>query len=137
MIHNQLCTDPTLIAEEITSFYSKLYSSAFSINVTGSFFNHTKDHIPHIDEEFAELCEADIIYELDNAIDSLSLNKSPGCDGLTSNFYLHFWNLLKNLLFFLMLKEATDSLSFPPTMKQGIITSIPKLDKDSKILDNR
>lgn len=30
-----------------------------------------------------------------------------------------------------MLKEATDSLSFPPTMKQGIITLIPKPGKDN------
>lgn len=100
MIHNQLCTDPTLIAKEITSFYSRLYWSAFSITVTDSFFNHIKDLIPCIDEEFAELCEADItIYELDNAVDSLSLNKSPGFDGLTSNFYRHFWNLLKKSFF--------------------------------------
>ncbi len=35
-----------------------------------------------------------------------------------------------------MLKEATDNLSFPPTIKQGIITLIPKPGKDSKILAN-
>lgn len=35
-----------------------------------------------------------------------------------------------------MLKEATDSLTFPSIMKQGIITLIPKPGKDPKILDN-
>lgn len=136
LIQNQLCTDPTLINKEITSFYSKLYSSTFSATDSDHFFSYIKDLIPCIDDDFAKLCEADItIFELDKAVDSLSLNKSPGCDGLTSNFYHHFWNLLKDL-FFLMLKAATDNLSFPPTMKQGVITLIPKPGKDSKILDN-
>lgn len=135
MIQNQLCTDPTLITKELTSFYSKLYSSAFSAVDSDAFFNHIKDLIPCIEDDFAELCEADItIFELDKAVDNLSLNKSPGCDGLTSNFYRHFWDLLKNP-FILMIKEATDNLSFPPTMKQGIITLIPKPGKDW-ILDN-
>lgn len=136
LIQNQLCTDPTLITKELTSFYSKLYSSVFSAVDSDAFFNHIKDLIPCIEDDFAELCEADItIFELDKAVDNLSLNKSPGCDGLTSNFYRHFWDLLKNP-FILMIKEATDNLSFPPTMKQGIITLIPKPGKDSKILDN-
>ncbi len=35
-----------------------------------------------------------------------------------------------------MLKEAIENMTFPSTMKQGIITLIPKPDKDPKILDN-
>jgi len=66
----------------------------------------------------------------------LALDKSPGCDGLTANFYKHFWDLLKDPFFLLMLKEATESLTFPLSMKQGVITLIPKPDKDPKILDN-
>lgn len=101
LIQNQLCTDPTLITTELTSFYSKLYSSAFSAVDSDSFFNHIKDLIPCIEDDFAELCEADItIFELDKAVDNLFLNKFPGCDGLTSNFYQHFWDLLKKILLF-------------------------------------
>lgn len=82
------------------------------------------------------LCDSDITFdELDKAVDNLSLNKSPGSDGLTANFYKHFWDLLKDP-FSLMVKEATDNMTFPPTMKQGVITLIPKPDKDPKILDN-
>lgn len=82
------------------------------------------------------LCDADITSEeLDKAVDSLSLDKSPGCDGFTANFYKHCGVLLKDPFLF-MLKEATESMTFPPTMKQGIITLIPKPDKDPKILDN-
>ncbi len=35
-----------------------------------------------------------------------------------------------------MLKEAIENMTFPSTMKQGIITLIPKPDKDPNILDN-
>lgn len=87
---------------------------------------------PHIDDEFAELCDADLtLNELDKAVECLSLNKSP----LTTNFYKHFWDLLKDS-FFLMLKEAIRHFTFPPSMKQGIITLIPKPGKDPKIIDN-
>uniref|UniRef100_A0A1A8L6V8 Reverse transcriptase domain-containing protein n=1 Tax=Nothobranchius pienaari TaxID=704102 RepID=A0A1A8L6V8_9TELE len=136
LIQNQICTDPTLITKELTSFYSKLYSAAFSETDSNFFFDHIKKFIPNIDDDFAELCDADItMLELDNAVKNLAVNKSPGCDGLTSNFYRHFWDLLKNP-FILMLNEATDTLYFPPTMKQGLITLIPKPGKDSKIIDN-
>jgi len=89
-----------------------------------------------IDDEDVARCDADITSdELDKVVSSLALDKSPGCDGLTANFYKHFWNLLKDP-FLLMLKEATESLTFPLSMKQGVITLIPKPDKDPKVLDN-
>lgn len=60
IIHGHVNTDPTLIAKEIDSFYSQLYSSGYSIDDAESFFNHIKDLIPRIDGEFAKLCDADI-----------------------------------------------------------------------------
>lgn len=114
----------------------KIYSSTFSSDNAESFFSHIKDLIPRIDDEYALLCDADITSdELDKAVDSLSVNKSPGSDGFTANFYKHFWGLLKDP-FSLMLKEATENMTFPLTMKQGVITLIPKPDKDPKLLDN-
>lgn len=103
---------------------------------TKSFFDHIKDCIPHIDDDFVALCDADITSdEMDKAVGSLSLDKSPGCDDLTANFYKHFWSILKEP-FVLLLKEAIENMTFPSTKKQGIITLIPKPDKDPKILDN-
>ncbi len=49
--------------------------------------------------------------ELDKAVGSLSLDKYPGSDCLPDNFYKHFWSLLKEL-FLLMLKEATETMTF-------------------------
>ncbi|KAF7650888.1 hypothetical protein LDENG_00119260 [Lucifuga dentata] len=130
LINNQTVTDPAVITMEIISFYSKLYSSSFSNDEANNFFNNIQDLIPTVEKEFAELCDADITSdELDNAVNNLSLDKSPGSDGLTANFYKHFWDLLKEP-FSLMLKEATDNFTFPSSMKQGIITLIPKPGKN-------
>lgn len=73
--------------------------------------------------------------EAENVMKSLALDKSPGSDGLTSNFYRHFWIYLKDLIFN-MLKEILDSKTLPTTMKQGLITLIPKPGKDPKLIDN-
>lgn len=133
-IQGQAVTDAALITKEVLSFYSQLCSSSFSNENCLAFFSHIHNLIPCID--FAKQCDADItINELDKAVECLSLNKSPGCDGLTSDFYKHFWNLLREPLFY-MVKEATENMVFPPTMKQGVISLIPKPGKDPKVLDN-
>lgn len=88
-----------------------------------------------MDESFENICEADInMTEVENAMKGLTPYKSPCSHGLTSNFYRHFWEHLKDP-FFQMLKEITKSNIPPTTMKQGIITFIPKLGKDSKVID--
>lgn len=73
--------------------------------------------------------------EVEKAMKCLSLDKSPGLDGLTSYFYRHFWEYIKDLIFH-MLKEISASHILPPSMKQGIITLIPKPGKNPKLIDN-
>lgn len=136
LIDNQECINPDLIAKEIFKYYSELYSSSFSSSDANMFFEHIKMWIPRIDESFKNICEDEIhMDEVEKAMKCLSLDKSPGSDGLTSNFYRHFWEHLKNLLF-CMLKEISESHILPTTMTQGLITLIPKPGKDSKLIDN-
>ncbi len=73
--------------------------------------------------------------EVEKAMNCLKLDKSPGSDGLRSNFYRHFW-LHLNELFFGMLKEIAESHILPTRMKQGLITLIPKPGKDPKFIDS-
>ncbi len=73
-----------------------IHGQVITDQVTKYFFDHIKDFIPHIDYDFVALCDADITSDgLDKAVSSLSLDKSPGCDGLTANFYKHFCSVLK------------------------------------------
>lgn len=64
----------------------------------------------------------------------LKPDKSPGLDGLTANFYSHFWEQLREF-FLQVFNAAKSSLSLPPSMKQGIITLIPKPEKGHWMLE--
>lgn len=135
MINGNESTDPTL-SKKIHQFYSDLYSSNFSPIECSNFFDKIKNFIPHIDNDWRECCDANLrIEELDLAVQKLKPNKSPGPDGLTANFYKFFWNDIKLLLFNAFV-ESIEEESLAPTMYQGLITLIPKPDKDMRYVDN-
>lgn len=56
-------------------------------------------------------------------------------DGLPVEFYSFFRNIIENPLFE-MLKECINNEEMATTMKQGIITLLPKSEKDHLLLDN-
>lgn len=61
--------------------------------------------------------------------------KSPGNDGLTIEFYICFWDIIKKPLFS-VLKECIDRNEMTVTMKQGLIALIPKPGKDHSVIEN-
>lgn len=72
-------------AKKLVSFYNTLSSSSFCSDDISFFFNNIRHLIPHIDDEFTQSRDADIILNaLNEAVEGLSLNKSPGSDGLAS-----------------------------------------------------
>ncbi|KAI2643779.1 putative 149 kDa protein [Labeo rohita] len=127
--------DPRSIADYCSSFYSSLYESRFNEKVTLDFLDsliNTKS----VSEGKKELCDNPIcIEEVLHAIKELKLNKSPGVDGLISEFYKSFSEELAPFL----LKFFSQSIELgklPPTLTQGLITLIPKPKKDALLLDN-
>lgn len=65
----------------------------------------------------------------------MSKCKSPGLDGLTVEFLIFFWKEIRALLYEAFL-ECIESVSLSPTMKRGLITLIPKPNKDNLLLEN-
>lgn len=129
------CTDPKLISDEVFKFYKDLYSAS---NTEGNthLLDSIKHNIPPINPDFKDMCDSDIeLFELEAAVKQLSLRKSPGQDGLSSDFYKHFWEDIKDLLFF-AIQECIKNKSLMTTIKQGLITLIPKSGKDKKYLNN-
>lgn len=59
----------------------------------------------------------------------MTSNKSPGVDGLTVNFYKFFWEDVRQILFKALL-DCISNKELLTTMKQGLITLIPKPGKD-------
>lgn len=62
----------------------------------------------------------------------MALNKSPGMDGLTSHFYKKFLGRIKKFLY-LALNECIEIEELTASMKQGLITLIPKVGKDKRV----
>jgi len=62
-------------------------------------------------------------------------NKSPGSDGLTVEFYKIFWSTLKEH-YIKSINYSFENGELTALQKQGIITLIPKSDKDLDYISN-
>ncbi len=129
-------TSPKIISSDIFQFYSSLYSSSFSESDCNILFDNIHSNIPQVDQETRDLCETVIkIEEVDKAINKLRSGKSPGPNGLTCEFYKLFREDLRELLF-KALFECIQNNYLSSTMKQVLITLIPKPGKDARHIDN-
>lgn len=91
--------------------------------------------IPKVSEKDLEWCDKPISFEeLSKAVNSLKCNKSPGLDGLTSDFYKTFWHDLKDP-FMGMLNESSKAGSLPTSLSKAIITLLFK-SGDKQLVKN-
>ena len=92
-------TDQNEIMEIEVDYYKKLYKSTNPDNdKLKKYIENTKVHNKLSNNE-SEKCEGEItIEECTNAIFKMNLNKAPGLDGLSVEFYRKFWNGLKKLV---------------------------------------
>ena len=92
-------TDQNEIMEIEVDYYKKLYKSTNPYNdKLKKYIENTKVHNKLSNNE-SEKCEGEItIEECTNAIFKMKLNKAPGLDGLSVEFYRKFWNSLKKLV---------------------------------------
>ena len=65
----------------------------------------------------------------------MKTQKAPGIDGLTTEFFLCFWSIIEDPLME-MYRECIDKKEMSTTMKQGIISLIPKPNKDPLSIEN-
>ena len=112
--------------------YEKLYTKQTSTAATTEFISKIPNR-KEISNEHFNLCEAEISSdEIIKLINSETINKSRGNDGLTAEFYKHFSNELASVLF-----DVYDSRGRLGTMgmtsRTGTISAICKKG-DQKIL---
>ena len=139
--NGNLVTNPGSILGEIQDFYSKLYSfqddSRGLIDekeINASLFD--KINIPQLSEDNKSFLDMPLTkQELYNVIKSMNMNKTPGFDGIPVEFYMVFWSDISDLL----LKSFNFSLQngiLSPSQRNGIITLLPKKDKDPLYVKN-
>lgn len=134
-VNGSVVDNPKDIAKICGNFYETLYKSKQSTDEINALFNSLGE-VRTIGEVNKKICDTPIsITEIKDAIKKLKLNKSPGVDGLSSEFYKLFSEEIAPFL----LNVFEESLNFeelPPSLNQGLITLIPKPQKDVLLLDN-
>ena len=133
---DEIISDHSAVLDEIHNFYQNLYK--VQNNPQNVNFYAFLDNI-----EIAKLSENDKLSleqpisknEIYDTIISMKLNKTPGLDGLPVEFYITFWTDISDMLL--------DSINFSMkngimsnSQRNGIITLLPKKDKDSYYLRN-
>ena len=130
-------TDQFEILEEEKTFYESLYKSQNTNehDLSGSTF-FASGNIAPLKKEEQQLCEGLVsVNECANALTEFKNAKSPGIDGFSAEFYKFFWPELGTEMvssFNHAFRSGTLSIS----QRRGIISLIPKKNKDKTLLDN-
>jgi mannosylglycoprotein endo-beta-mannosidase len=129
--------DQQTIMKKLNDFYSNLYTADKKCR-TGSWIKNLRGNglIPQLSEVESESLEKPLTKkELQLILEKCANNKSPGNDGLTKEFYLHFWSTIQDALFDSYLESIrTGKLS--TSQRQNIITLLEKAGKDKTLIKN-
>ena len=118
----------------IVQFYSHLFSSETIDSLCKQTCFASIEN--HIDFSQQQSCEGFLsLQELIGAIRFLNLCKSPGSDGFSVDFYLHFWEILGPLLLHVANQCFRDGNLYD-SMKGSITRLIYKKRGDIKNLEN-
>ena len=139
--NGEIIDDQQQIIEEEQKYYRSLYDSRLSKDKWQEYEDIWDEFYP---KKQLEPESTDIVNDMERdlneqevlaSINESSPNKSPGSDGLPVEFYKTFWPSIKNeLMNCYRCNFMKESLSI--TQRQGIITLIPKADKDPLSLAN-
>lgn len=132
----KVVTAPKDILALEKTFYENLYASqiTFSDVNTREFVNNPA--IPKLSQDEQATCEGTVSHaECISALKQFKNNKSPGTDGFTSEFYQFFWTDIKDLVLS-SINYAFTSGNLSIDQKRGVISLIPKKDKDRMFLKN-
>ena len=122
------------ISGHVVKFYQNLFKS--SNPCVGGIKNYIDSAgLPKINQQLHDDLERPFSAgELDIIVTKLKNNKSPGWDGLSSEFYKTFWPDIRDILFN-SLQEAITSSSLSPSQRIGIITLIPKPKTPTELVE--
>ena len=114
-------------------FYQKLYSKHNQTNSKIEFFENNINKLNNIEQNICDRLLNE--EECKIALKEMKNNKSPGSDGITTEFYKIFWNDIKKF-YIDSLNHSYQCGALIELQNQSIISLIPKSDKDTSILEN-
>ena len=133
---NRLTKETKEISKLIKSFYETLYSKKSEVNEDVLNKSSFSKSIPKLSEESREACEGKISKdECYEVLKTMKLNKAPGNDGFSVEFYITFWLHIGEQLVEAV-NDAYDRGNLSTSQKQGVITLIEKDGKDPLYIKN-
>ena len=121
-----ICKEQKEILKEQTKFYRKLYAE----NKNVIFNLHPTESERILSESEKCLMDSQLtIEDLRTSVKEMAPNKTPGLDGLNKEFYEQFFDILSESLLD-MYKYCWEVGEFAPSTRTGLITLIPKKDKN-------
>ena len=136
----KLLTNTKDIMAEQQSYYQRLYTSKQDPNQSDE-VQELEAEILHLDSpkidpsELEDLTRRITEEEIGKIIGNSPKDKSPGSDGLTNEFYQAFWPMVKKHLL-AAYNEYLEEGELGISQKRGIISLIPKANKDPEYLKN-
>lgn len=133
-IGDAICEDTNVIAKYIANLHANLYQPC-NYYRSSDILNSIKDAKKASGDFSAECSRKITLEEILSIIKDLKNNKLSGNDGLTSEFYKTFANEVAQFLLAVH-NEAFCKEELPPSLQQGLLTRIPKTNKDPLLVDN-
>ena len=128
-------TTPGELLEHVRKFYAGLYGCDQTDLSKQSFF------LDHISRKLSDQQDSNrqvnlSKYEIETAINQMAKGKTPGPDGLSIEFYIHCWSIIKHEVID-MLRELFSTQFIKPQIKTGYITLIHKKGAKKQITNYR
>ena len=118
------------------NYYSKFYTEKNMGGIADYSEILDPSTIPQLDERARNKLEQNItLIELQASLKDLKKGKTPGCDGLRVEFYIIFWENIKELVYESIL-FAMEVGHFSLEQRRGVIILIPKKDTNKHLLKN-
>ena len=135
--NGSILTDQSLILDEIKTFYQTLFDSRDcdlqNVNLKEYLANYNINKLTEIQ---LKLLEGKLtVYELGQALKNMKNGKTPGIDGFPAEFFKVFWSKLKFKIQ-RAINPSYDNNELPLTLRQCIISCLPKGNKDRTVLKN-
>ena len=131
---DEIVSRDTGILKSITQFYETLYSKKTLTQANIDDYLASIE-LPELCTEDTQSCDSPFCeQEFETVISELKLNKSPGLDGLTPEFYKQFWNYLK-IPYLDMIAESFSQGVLPESIRKSVVTLIYKKG-DRELLQN-
>ena len=126
-----ICTEQKEILKEQENFYRKLYAKDCTVKF--QLINDNNHKLSKLDNEI--LCRDITIEELYSTLRTMKTDIVPGSDGLGPDFYIKFFTELKPFLQDLY-KFVLNTGKLNASARKGLLTLIPKRNKDTRYIKN-